>query len=466
MFFNSPIGIASSNLTADKHTLKNILKSTALKHIGCITLKTFEIKSNNSITNARIVFTDYSNRGSTPLFSNTIMCRGVSEWPTLENIAKLSKWLREELNRLNSKAKIKISLPALEPAFPYINIVEKLVNKKAEFDIVEIPLKYIHKQLIVNTPLNLGSLHNKIEEEFLKTFEVLLWLRISLLRNKSINNKISLKLAPENFTPASLAPWLFAPQAQHFAPLYKSMKEKFLNDIPIVLKEINKRFRYRYKDLTISEIERIIENEKGCEFIVLFDSEKFPTFFPDPSDYRKSILISAESSYPRGGGAITGNAIAKDSLKCTYETYYNTNIRIGNSNSNIISCGGCDSGYDLATRLIYGASLVELCTSILKNSFNIINKICDEFYSLLDKWGVCDWKDLIGFAHNKATERRDEVYFPLNFPSNNLTNCKKCNNCTVWCWYNDVWAKGTKWPPKKCKQCGACISLCKHDRFN
>jgi Pyruvate/2-oxoacid:ferredoxin oxidoreductase delta subunit len=424
------------------------LESPVIAHLGCISLKTAvpgtQRKHNPE---RRIMFTD--------LIPDTLICRGQVESLTIEEVSVLSKWLRRELNNKKLPIKIKLSLHCAQPG-DYVETIQDLKSHKAEFDIVEIPLKYVHK-METDRPLNLRILHELTEREFYRSFQNLIWLRVALEFNGLPNVPVSLKMAPENFRPGLLASWLMAPRNPYFKELFEDMKKRVVDDVNC----FEVAGKYGINPKTVREMMR---KENGSEYVVLFDSEKFPSFFPSKINPRRSSLIATEAGYPSGGGAMAGKAIEKDSLKYTFETA-ETMRRIGKDNFGIISSGGCDNGYDLATRLIFGASLVEICSPLTRYSPVVIENITHQLDAYLKVWGISDWHSIIGLAHNHLTKKEEEDYLPIDFGDDNVDACLNCGECSVWCWVSNKWAKGQAWPAELCKECSSCLYLCKGDRF-
>lgn len=443
-FFRTPLGIASSNLTSNRRVLTEIFSSPKANFVGCISIKTIGIDKKEE-KHSRIVFTDLLNYNYLPLIPGSVLCRGEGEWLSVSEAAELSNWIREKTKDL--PIKIKLSLPAMAPFSKYNKILEDLKKNGAEFDIVEAPLKYLHKKAKEIDISNLQNLYDIVEFEFLKSFYTLIFIRAALKKNDYSEIPISLKIAPENFNPHILGSWLLAPKNRYF----EGLLTKAIQGVQSTLSKEDRDF---FAD--------VIEKEEGADFLVLFDSEKFPVFIPSPSNFRTSILAATEGGYCKKGGAIAGKAIAKDSLKYVYLTYRNKN-RMEKENFRIISSGGCDSGYDLATRLIFGASFVELCTSILRNSLSILERIEEEFKLLLRDWNIDikEWNKLIGVAHDNPPEKDD-----YHAPKFSISECEVCDECKVWCWAANKWAKDVRrWPTNLCEKCTGCMYLCQKGRI-
>ncbi len=460
-YFAGPLSIPSCNLTGNIKTIGNILNSldkTSKKYLGCISLKTFNMGDEIKY-GARIVNLD--NPKISKFMPGSIICRGHGEWLTIEKVSKLSQDVNKILKEKKIHSKIAISLPSFDKSsrgsYPFI--ISKLKEKKAEFDIVELALKYQHKIIAYKKILNLNELQNQILNEFVANFSALIWLRIALEKNDFQKKIISLKLSMDNHQPDLLATWLSKPNHPNFKILIDTAKEIILNDNNSF--ETAKKYGF---DINQKEMNEFINKERGSEIIIIFDSEKFPTFFPNFDNYKTSLLLATEKGYPNGGGALVGKSIAKDSLKYTY--LISDYFRPLGIETKIISSGGCDSGYDLATRLIFGASMVSICTVLIREPRNGFNRIVKEFIELLKKWKIKNWENLIGISLDKSTKKDDEQHYPVKLSINKNIKCA-CSECLAGCWYSGNYVKNSKhWPKEKeCLECTSCITLCKNNKI-
>jgi len=349
-------------------------------------------------------------------------------------------------------------LPYYPNVHGYQTILNKLRKFDAKFDLIEVPCKYLHKTIIKSYRNRREDFFSRsitggvVVQEFYIVIKTLIDIRKALECAKFEKNfPVIFKLSLDNLYPEYLASFLSYPNHKVFDQL-KALIEKLLDTSTDAWTSNEKK---RFKD--------DLKNLEGVDGVIMFDSEKYPIFLPDLTNIRKSFLIGAEEGYAVDG-ALAGKTIAKDSIKYTYITYDILSRLTSHSvpKPKILSSGGCDSAFDIISRMIFGASGVEICTAILQNDEHFLSNIWNEFQNYLNSQGFSNLNDVIGLAHQE-TYKKAEEYKPIQV---DITNCRGCSNCTVYCWHG---AMGFNLERKRvvnnsrCVGCTACKWLCQHD---
>lgn len=379
------------------------------------------------------------------------MCRGQNEWLTVERAADLSRQLRQLIRDVGLDARIRISLPGGGLTMRgYPRMLEDLVRKGAEFDAVEVPLKYTIKPILKTIDmLSLKDLQDATEEQYAHALAMLAFLRIGLRGISRDDVPIFLKLSVDNLIPHIMAVLLLAPKARRLRNLVKGLKAKQLE--PWIKKQ-----QQKYSDWPFTPDLIFEALEEGADAVVLFDSEKMPVFLPDPSRPESAYIPAAEGGYSIQGGAVAGKAIAKDTLKYTFEIARSLTECGIDSASRIVSSGGCDSGLDVVSRLSLGASSVEMCTVLLKEGAAGLVRVLRELDAQLSSFGR-PWQELCALAQKKQVV--GEIYLDLEF-QRNVDKCE-CDECAAICWRSGDSAKRLRtWPPSGCIRCASCLTLC------
>jgi Pyruvate/2-oxoacid:ferredoxin oxidoreductase delta subunit len=441
VYLPSCIGIPSSNLTQDVHSLE-ILKSYLPDDFtpGWITLKTLKTEKGYVYSSKmRISHT----RGYDDLLPDSIMMRGENEWITPSIAAQLSKKIQE----LFPNSKIKLSIQP-EPKFiteegiaHFQKLLIDLKDEGAQIDLIEIPLKYMHKFHVRDLRLlerrqqieaiNSEKLLSLIEGEILKSAYLLITFRQALNALK-MDIPVIFKLSMDNIMPDYLVAFLSSPSSNVFTWIHERLEEGQPWSA------------------------RILRKLKGAEGFIIFDSEKFPVALPSRENPRVSFIQYSEDGYSLEGLSIAGKALVKDSLKYIYEAYYK--LKLLGSKSIIIASGGVSSGFDMAVRLMFGASGVEICTAALQKNPSFYATILKEFNNYITSVGFKSINDVIGLVHQRSTMK--DYNPPVKAE---IVNCQGCYSCNVFYWHGAIKRRNNKIIEidlQKCLGCTACYWLC------
>jgi len=157
-------------------------------------------------------------------------------------------------------------------------------------------------------------------------------------------------------------------------------------------------------------------------------------------------------------GGYSGPGLKPVSLRCAASINKTVDIPV-------IGCGGIGSWKDAAEYFAVGASLVEVCTSVMWNGYGIIDKLKSGIEKYLDEHGYHSLEDIRGRALSQI----------VNFPQLNLEvrlvaqideqECTGCGICVKACQsggYNAMTMNDRKVDVDffKCDGCGLCVGVC------
>jgi dihydropyrimidine dehydrogenase (NAD+) subunit PreA len=174
-------------------------------------------------------------------------------------------------------------------------------------------------------------------------------------------------------------------------------------------------------------------------------------------DLEHLIPLPSVDNYSAMGG-YSGPGLKPVSLRCAASIAQNLNPAI-------IGSGGIARWQDAAEFMALGASLVEICTAVMWNGFEIIDKLKDGLSQYLDKQSLASSAELVGKALPNLVK-----YSNLNLNAKRLASvneelCHGCGECVIACEAGA--ASAIELVEKKafvdiyrCKGCGLCIGIC------
>lgn len=157
-------------------------------------------------------------------------------------------------------------------------------------------------------------------------------------------------------------------------------------------------------------------------------------------------------------GGYSGPGLKPVSLRCVASIAQKIDIPI-------IGCGGIESWRDAAEYMAVGASLVEVCTSVMWNGYGIIKQLNTGLLKYLEQRGASSITDLTGKA----------LPHIVNFPKLNLEvkllaevdeeQCNGCGICVKACQSGGFSAitldnKKARVDFFRCDGCGLCVGVC------
>jgi len=399
--FTSCLGIPSSNMTKDFRIIESIINRLQNFPLGWITLKSCRDYEKKRMSSRIYHVKD--------IISDGVLLRGEYEFLTIQEVIKLSKETRKILNKYYGKDnEVKIIL-----SFFTMSALEKDWNRilikldQAEYDVLEIPVKYITKLF----KYQFLYPHNMVNDW--NTYVNSVYDALNLIHDSIVN------------------------------VTDKSIIYKFSKDFPFINEVIMKLIK------------------KGKPGFIMFDSDKFYPILPSLDDPIKAIIPETEDGYLKSGSSISGKYLTIDSIKNIYLTSYL--LRTIGLKSDIISSGGIQNAANFITRLLCGAKGGEICTATYRSGFKVYWEV---LLGLLKFMDVNDFKDVnqvIGFVFNNLTknENYNDIYVETT------EKCTKCSLC--YCWNNAFIqeyqnGKLNKFiiNTEKCIGCLSCYSTCEN----
>jgi dihydropyrimidine dehydrogenase (NAD+) subunit PreA len=157
-------------------------------------------------------------------------------------------------------------------------------------------------------------------------------------------------------------------------------------------------------------------------------------------------------------GGYSGPGLKPVSLRCTANVAQN--VKIG-----IFGCGGITRWQDAAEYMTVGASAVQVCTAVMWNGYEIINKLKRELSQYIDKKGYMSPADLTGVALPWIRTFPDLDLDIKLVASIDAEKCNGCGICVKACQsggfdalelIDDVAVVNFY----KCDGCGLCVGVC------
>jgi dihydropyrimidine dehydrogenase (NAD+) subunit PreA len=171
------------------------------------------------------------------------------------------------------------------------------------------------------------------------------------------------------------------------------------------------------------------------------------TFNPQPTVEKIGIF-----------GGYSGPGLKPVSLRCTASVAQNLDI-------GIFGCGGITSWRDAAEYMTVGASVVQICTSVMWNGYEIITGLKKGLSQYIDKKDFSSPVDLVGKALSRIRTFPDlDIEIKL-VASIDVQQCNGCGICVKSCrsggydaleLVDDVAAVIFS----KCDGCGLCVGVC------
>lgn len=132
----------------------------------------------------------------------------------------------------------------------------------------------------------------------------------------------------------------------------------------------------------------------------------------------------------------------------------------------VIGCGGISTWQDAVEMMMWGASAVEICTSILVRGFPILEQINQGIAAFMSEQGYHSIRDFVGAALNYVVPGNQVIYRQFNLTVNEECNlCRLClapGICTALSEENNR----IVWNGDLCLNCGTCIQVCQRRAFD
>lgn len=131
----------------------------------------------------------------------------------------------------------------------------------------------------------------------------------------------------------------------------------------------------------------------------------------------------------------------------------------------VIGCGGITNWKDAVEYIAVGASMVEVCTAVMWNGFEIINSLINGLLNYLEDQGFSHIHEIRGKALSNLVQ-----FSGLNLQNRLIAKVEneKCNGCGICkraCWSGgyqaiDLINKKAIIDQARCDGCGLCLGLC------
>lgn len=153
-------------------------------------------------------------------------------------------------------------------------------------------------------------------------------------------------------------------------------------------------------------------------------------------------------------GAMTGSAIRYAAFKVTGQVAAAVSIPI-------VSSGGIDTWEHAIEMMMWGASAVSFCTSIMWHGFPVIDKIRRGMEQFVESQGITEYNQIVGQSLQFISSNKELQLLPgcAVVDPDKCTACRRClqpGHCNAV--FLDMGTAAVI--PERCIGCGVCVSLC------
>ncbi len=164
------------------------------------------------------------------------------------------------------------------------------------------------------------------------------------------------------------------------------------------------------------------------------------------------LNIDGHSTY----GGLSGEAIKPIGFRCVAQLRQNSELPI-------LGMGGISNWEDAAQYIALGSDAVQVCTEVMINGYEIINRLKSGLLNFLETKGFSDISELKNIAIQKITSHEKLNKKSHLYPIIDKDKCIKCGKCAKICSESEYHAL---YLDKDCmhinkEQCAGC-SLCSH----
>lgn len=127
----------------------------------------------------------------------------------------------------------------------------------------------------------------------------------------------------------------------------------------------------------------------------------------------------------------------------------------------IIASGGLENWRDLVSAIMWGASGVSLCSSIMWYGWRVVNELNEDLADYMAQHGFADWQDFRGLALPKLTTP-DKIVVRPGVSKIDCDLCIGCGRCTLpgHCDAIELQTGKAVVDEDLCIGCGVCARLC------
>ncbi|MBP5534954.1 MAG: NAD-dependent dihydropyrimidine dehydrogenase subunit PreA [Alphaproteobacteria bacterium] len=157
-------------------------------------------------------------------------------------------------------------------------------------------------------------------------------------------------------------------------------------------------------------------------------------------------------------GGYSGIAIKPIGLRCVAQIRQTTD-------KPILGMGGVSNWHDAAEYIAIGADVVQVCTEVMINGYEIIKPMCDGLLNYLESKGFNSPNDIKNKAFVKLTSHEKLKKMHTCHPDINDEKCLKCGKCVSICAEQEHSAlhledRSVKVDMEKCVGCSLCSIVC------
>ena len=127
----------------------------------------------------------------------------------------------------------------------------------------------------------------------------------------------------------------------------------------------------------------------------------------------------------------------------------------------VIGCGGVSTWQDAVEMMMWGASAVQICTSIIVDGFEVLERINAGIDKFMAEQGYTSTADFVGTALKYVVPNSDVVYRKVNL-SVDRSKCNMCKICLTpgICVAISASDDAIIIDNDRCLDCGTCVQVC------
>lgn len=167
--------------------------------------------------------------------------------------------------------------------------------------------------------------------------------------------------------------------------------------------------------------------------------------------------VDIETGKPHlcGYGGYTGPAIRPITMRHLSEVANAVDIPLS-------AAGGVSSYKDVIEYIMLGATTVQMCTEIMWNGYDYVEKILNDLNDWMDKKGIKSLDEIRGISLPYIKTVEELAKLPPKTAHIDQSVCKNCGKCKTVCFYRAIekTESGYKVDETKCDGCGACEQWC------
>ncbi|MFU8856557.1 MAG: 4Fe-4S binding protein [Deferrisomatales bacterium] len=199
----------------------------------------------------------------------------------------------------------------------------------------------------------------------------------------------------------------------------------------------------------IAEVARVCELS-GADAVVVING--FPA--APEIDIRKGGRPTYLTSSGHSFGTLTGSPLFPIACRAVADVSRAVSIPV-------LGCGGISSWEEAVQMMMWGASAVQICSSILVRGFSVLDKINEGISAFMNEAGYGSPADFVGAALQYVVPAESIVRrrVELSVIDEKCTRCGLCLMPGI-CLALSESPEGISIDTKRCLNCGVCIRLC------